>query len=279
MQRRGPQPGRRISIHALLAESDGWETAILQPIGAFLSTLSLRRATAPGRAPGPQHKNFYPRSPCGERRRTGAYLRSRRQFLSTLSLRRATKGRPLDAAELAISIHALLAESDRPGRYVRRGPEISIHALLAESDGPVRLWKRGYKISIHALLAESDEAANKYTDTQLTFLSTLSLRRATRLPTEQPSQNENFYPRSPCGERPVVSVDYSTPGWDFYPRSPCGERPIRKCQIVSVIQFLSTLSLRRATRRGASESIGTLHFYPRSPCGERHVSEPLHRRH
>ena len=34
----------------------------------------------------------------------------------------------------------------------------------------------------------------------------------------------------------------------FYPRSPCGERPIiRKSMSVMVISFLSTLSLRRAT--------------------------------
>ena len=33
----------------------------------------------------------------------------------------------------------------------------------------------------------------------------------------------------------------------FYPRSPCGERPIRKHQVITVIEFLSTLSLRRAT--------------------------------
>ena len=34
---------------------------------------------------------------------------------------------------------------------------------------------------------------------------------------------------------------------DFYPRSPCGERPICKGQIIPIIEFLSTLSLRRAT--------------------------------
>ena len=36
----------------------------------------------------------------------------------------------------------------------------------------------------------------------------------------------------------------------FYPRSPCGERPLR-CQITqTTYRFLSTLSLRRATRTG-----------------------------
>ena len=79
-----------------------------------------------------------------------------------------------------ISIHALLAESDRLKKDLFGAGKISIHALLAESDlagpsGPAflynfyprspcgeRLWdahrvKVYNKISIHALLAESDE--------------------------------------------------------------------------------------------------------------------------
>ena len=56
----------------------------------FLSTLSLRRATR--QTPGEMvcGQNFYPRSPCGERPAEIAQA----------------------AARLAISIHALLAESD-----------------------------------------------------------------------------------------------------------------------------------------------------------------------
>ena len=56
---------------------------------------------------------FYPRSPCGERR-----------------LYKQTNG-----GTYHISIHALLAESDRLSNYCERsGMLISIHALLAESD-------------------------------------------------------------------------------------------------------------------------------------------------
>ena len=78
------------------------------------------------------------------------------------------------------------------------------------------------------------------------FLSTLSLRRATR----------------------VLECTYNV-HVDFYPRSPCGERLTIMLYDTSSLIFLSTLSLRRAT-----ESIGTLrtvsvNFYPRSPCGER----------
>ena len=42
----------------------------------------------------------------------------------------------------------------------------------------VRLWQPG-QISIHALLAESDLSVMYHNNTRLSFLSTLSLRRAT----------------------------------------------------------------------------------------------------
>ena len=80
----------RISIHALLAESDHFPGP--DPVGdsQFLSTLSLRRATNIPNFTRKIKPDFYPRSPCGERR-------------GTVTCRR---GIP------PISIHALLAESD-----------------------------------------------------------------------------------------------------------------------------------------------------------------------
>ena len=81
-----------------------------------------------------------------------------------------------------ISIHALLAESDRSANCSCHSvPPISIHALLAESDGSGPAWLASclnfyprspcgerlhydnynlhcVEISIHALLAESDNA-------------------------------------------------------------------------------------------------------------------------
>ena len=103
------------------------------------------------------------------------------------------------------------------------------------------------------------------------FLSTLSLRRATRvLPFS--AVGRYFYPRSPCGERLVntyhrifgggISIHAllaesdgfglarMAPHAYFYPRSPCGERRILTTTICTVSKFLSTLSLRRATRYG-----------------------------
>ena len=58
--------------------------------------------------------------------------------------------------QMAISIHALLAESDRHNARGFGAGAISIHALLAESDGCAAIGRRDRAISIHALLAESD---------------------------------------------------------------------------------------------------------------------------
>ena len=78
-----------------------------------------------------------------------------------------------------------------------------------------------------------------------------------------------FYPRSPCGERPLWAWTGGLNYEYFYPRSPCGERldntPIKAYNII----FLSTLSLRRATTTLTYTAYIAPHFYPRSPCGER----------
>ena len=55
--------------------------------------------------------------------------------------------------------------------------------------------------SIHALLAESDGQALNDIKAVGIFLSTLSLRRATRIGGADYHRNQLFYPRSPCGER------------------------------------------------------------------------------
>ena len=170
---------------------------------AFLSTLSLRRATWAVNIQRPAAKNFYPRSPCGERHRYGRPIDVQLVFLSTLSLRRATQ-----TQSLKIPTHS-----------------ISIHALLAESDMLAARW---------VLL------------TQI-FLSTLSLRRATDSRADNIERNKNFYPRSPCGERPmqivIIVVDTVISIHALLAESDRGEHHANSQQE----KFLSTLSLRRAT--------------------------------
>ena len=106
------QERQGISIHALLAESDPGKVRVVEPGLVFLSTLSLRRATASAGRLYIIYRDFYPRSPCGERPIMNNIIFMPREFLSTLSLRRATNARPETRRSCAISIHALLAESD-----------------------------------------------------------------------------------------------------------------------------------------------------------------------
>ena len=103
-----------------------------------------------------------------------------------------------------------------------------------------------FLISIHALLAESDRR----------FRSSMY-------------ESPNFYPRSPCGERPTKISRSNQTIINFYPRSPCGERRHLGFLWPSRLRFLSTLSLRRATKHIVGTSQVFQNFYPRSPCGER----------
>ena len=155
-------------------------------------------------------------------------------FLSTLSLRRATQTARRAVSTNAISIHALLAESDERSLATLIAFSISIHALLAESDrhylvGLCRtldfyprspcgerqpLQPSGQYdglISIHALLAESDSRSRSGRTSTTGFLSTLSLRRATALYGVFTLQQDDFYPRSPCGERHNKKSDHLLP--------------------------------------------------------------------
>ena len=126
------------------------------PTRRFLSTLSLRRATAVNIQRPAAKNDFYPRSPCGERRRGRLNSSGIQIFLSTLSLRRATPTGGQTFEINLISIHALLAESDTEAQSEAVTTLISIHALLAESDNSRILLFGIHPISIHALLAESD---------------------------------------------------------------------------------------------------------------------------
>ena len=125
-----------ISIHALLAESDG--------------------CSAPERIRRP---NFYPRSPCGERRSRRFALRSRRNFYP----RSPCGERPPQSRAQRAHLRHFYPRSPCGERLVV-GPFSDVCA----------------GISIHALLAESDPCTTMIGASNLKFLSTLSLRRATR---------------------------------------------------------------------------------------------------
>ena len=168
---------------------------------------------------------FYPRSPCGER-------------LQWEGMRSLSE---------VISIHALLAESDKDTLTddVSTGGFLSTLSLRRATRAflarPFLLqflstlslrratvypgtWSGSILISIHALLAESDSL-------NFTILPVLFY----------------FYPRSPCGER-LLTGGSSCDDGNFYPRSPCGERRSNQPVTMRTWKFLSTLSLRRATQ-------------------------------
>ena len=150
--------GQEVSIHALLAECDGF------------NCLEMEARTG-----------FNPRTPCGVRHGGPWPTPSKIKFQSTHSLRSATPPTSTKTISYPVSIHALLAECDSlchniarlfPG-FNPRTPcgvrpynlhnflmlgTVSIHALLAECDKGSRRNGRSKKVSIHALLAECDVA-------------------------------------------------------------------------------------------------------------------------
>ena len=191
-----------------------------------------------------------------------------------------------------ISIHALLAESD----YSSNSATTSSPNFYPRSPCGERLcafWMaRSHPLFLSTLSLRRATAflpADRMSHQE--FLSTLSLRRATTFSAELAKRGEisihallaesdssswsatatsqHFYPRSPCGERPLIfSCYYNTriisihallaesdhfPCTElyqqryFYPRSPCGERPDIIGHTCNISAFLSTLSLRRAT--------------------------------
>ena len=237
-----------ISIHALLTESD-----YTHPIGipvrvVFLSTLSLRRATYqrqidqksssisihalltesdrrgescyldnidfyPRSPYGERHPkirlslsimDFYPRSPYGERQPALYQLYDTYAFLSTLSLRRATwaRGSRVTYVEFLSTLSLRRATPQKPSHH-RNREFLSTLSLRRATRRASRQQPAG-EISIHALLTESDLEGQKRAADVCRY----------------------FYPRSPYGERRAWTLNINGP-----------------------LTFLSTLSLRRATRR------------------------------
>ena len=192
-----------VSIHALLAESDAVVLIVTN-----------------------QCRGFYPRSPCGERLVHALELADTMLFLSTLSLRRATANTHRGRQEQ----HGFYPRSPCGERHLT-----NYHFTLLSH------------VSIHALLAESDALATNHNSLNYTFLSTLSLRRATIRNAEAVSKYMMFLSTLSLRRATPAPIHHLLRWWSFYPRSPCGERHCTACQFEIICLFLSTLSLRRAT--------------------------------
>ena len=100
----------------------------------FLSTLSLRRATEPPGVIREPATDFYPRSPCGERRN----ILKTSQYSMYFYPRSPCGERRHKTAKLIININfyprSPCGERQRANSLADTPPQISIHALLAESD-------------------------------------------------------------------------------------------------------------------------------------------------
>ena len=170
-------------------------------------------------------KHFYPRSPRGERQKAARVFTGIVKFLSTLPARGATPlhGGIKDFKSIFLSTLPARGATVR-WRCISANPAISIHAPREGSD-----WY-------------------------------MAGRRGT------PSY---FYPRSPRGERRSGYGILCEP-YNFYPRSPRGERPSSFFFVeVDCILFLSTLPARGATTDACASRGDANNFYPRSPRGER----------
>ena len=169
--------------------------------------------------------NFNPRSPCGERRTGGGLPCSSRRFQSTLPVRGATWAfTHLHHTGPGFQSTLPVRGATRTGccsRYHRRdfNPRspcgerqnrthvlpplvaISIHAPRAGSDGRYVAVDRIGSISIHAPRAGSDYPCFFSITSAAGFQSTLPVRGATEALKDAKDAEEDFNPRSPCGER------------------------------------------------------------------------------
>ena len=158
MRARAAEGQRPISIHALLAESDARKHRTRGAVYKISIHALLAESDYTGVGTDADARHFYPRSPCGERRRPrgGGTIECQR-FLSTLSLRRATS-------------RQYLRLKNRKNFYPRSpcGERLSL-----------MLYDTSSLIFLSTLSLRRATIEKPITFYPPVFLSTLSLRRAT----------------------------------------------------------------------------------------------------
>ena len=194
-----------------------------------------------------------------------------------------------------ISIHAPREGSDwaRPTTMTSTSP-ISIHAPREGSDARKGPGSVEYSIFLSTLPARG-ATASQFFGFDVNQISIHAPREGSdsRL-CRQPRRRQNFYPRSPRGERPGAIHEGVNEAY-FYPRSPRGERRHYSMDAQDTVPyisihapregsdssgevtetpvyvFLSTLPARGATHRFLALNGHSSNFYPRSPRGERQI--------
>ena len=171
---------------------------------------------------------FYPRSPCGERHAGSHFDEAGIIFLSTLSLRRATSN---------------------SGRIFRETPNFYPRSPCGERPTTATTCVAIANFYPRSPCGERPAPA-KTEYGNLSFLSTLSLRRATQCGYVQRIvvdisihallAESDAILGNPCAGCPAISIHALLAESD----------PLRQHQnLLLLLKFLSTLSLRRATRR------------------------------
>ena len=241
----------KISIHALLAESDQQKSSDRKAYVNFYP-----RSPCGERLTGSESQklilHFYPRSPCGERPRGSVSMPRYLKFLSTLSLRRATHSAgPWQAG------YTDFYPRSPCGERLFQGPRFIRYRVDFYPRSPC-----GERPTIcNGILPMSS------------FLSTLSLRRATPADLQiRVAPNISIHA--------LLAESDPGPGWGRHSPAISIHALLAESDALGAVtspavsRFLSTLSLRRATTEAATTANEALHFYPRSPCGERHVTIP-----
>ena len=212
----------------------------------FLSTLSLRRATSPPSVTPAASRNFYPRSPCGERPDTSNTV----------------------CNVISISIHALLAESDTDMAKRLTEFRISIHALLAESD-----HAPNHSLCLHSNFYPRSPCGERHCSFGNPYKKPYFYPRSPcgerREKPRQTRTDTNFYPRSPCGERPSNGGDH----YSYIRISIHALLAESDTKFLTICQERQAISIHALLAESDSQqpdgTTKTTYFYPRSPCGER----------
>ncbi len=203
-------------------------------------------------------RGFYPRDPCGPRRREGSqgadgYLRFYPR--DPCGPRRPTSSSSWLCA--SVSIRATRAGRDRQRTPVPGSPPGCFYPR--DPCGPRLAW-RTTACCRHRFYPRDPCGPRLAGQVVLDVADRVSIR-ATRAGRDGDNADAaafqcSFYPRDPCGPR-HLSASSVRPCRGFYPRDPCGPRRSSCC----------------------SCSDCHCRFYPRDPCGPRHHRPLVPRRH
>ena len=253
----GTIPQQNISIHAPREGSDQYPPESDNPAGPFLSTLPARGATplpviapqfsiisihAPregsdtvGASIWTSERNFYPRSPRGERRHGLAARTGAPEHFYPRSPRGERHCGVADCGPVRhISIHAPREGSDL------KLPDLKFHYMAFLSTLPARGATRyaggglkgGFNFYPRSPRGERRRPSCRQNSLDR-FLSTLPARGATSPSASKGADTAHFYPRSPRGERPTA-VALTYPSASFLSTLPARGATVVGCIVVNL---------------------------------------------